>query len=120
MNRGMIYAAGAYACWGLLPVFWKLLQHVDALEIVAHRIIWSLAFAFVLLTLGRRWSQIGVIWRDRRVLATFLTTGMLLTANWFVYVWAVNADHIVELSFPLKVASLVRRNWLPADLNLTT
>jgi Predicted permeases len=65
MNRGVIYAAGAYVCWGLLPVFWKSLQHVDAgnWEIVAHRIIWSLVFALVLLTLGRRWSRIGVIWR---------------------------------------------------------
>ncbi len=107
MNRGVIYAAGAYACWGLLPVFWKLLQHVDALEIVAHRIVWSLAFALVLLTLGRRWSRIGVIWRDRRVLATFLTTGMLLTANWFVYVWAVNADHIVETSLGYFINPLI-------------
>jgi len=107
MNRGVIYAAGAYACWGLLPVFWKSLQHVDALEIVAHRILWSLAFAFVLLTLGRRWSRIGVIWRDRRVLATFLTTGMLLTANWFVYVWAVNADHIVETSLGYFINPLI-------------
>ncbi|MGQ9549644.1 MAG: EamA family transporter RarD [Roseiflexus sp.] len=98
MNRGVLYAAGAYACWGLLPVFWKLLQHVDALEIVAHRIIWSLAFVFILLIPGRRRSRIGGSWHDRRVLATFLTTGMLLTANWFVYVWAVNTGHIVETS----------------------
>jgi len=107
MNRGVLYAAGAYACWGLLPVFWKLLQHVDALEIVAHRIVWSLAFALVLLTLGRRWSRIGVTWRDRRVLATFLATGMLLTANWFVYVWAVNADHIVETSLGYFINPLI-------------
>lgn len=107
MNKGVLYAAGAYACWGLLPVFWKLLQHIDALEIVAHRIIWSLAFAFVLLTLGRRRMQIGAIWRDRRVLATFLTTGMLLTANWFVYVWAVNADHIVETSLGYFINPLI-------------
>lgn len=107
MNKGVLYAAGAYACWGLLPVFWKLLQHIDALEIVAHRIIWSLAFAFVLLILGRRRMQIGAIWRDRRVLATFLTTGMLLTANWFVYVWAVNADHIVETSLGYFINPLI-------------
>ncbi len=107
MNKGVLYAAGAYACWGLLPVFWKLLQHIDALEIVAHRIIWSLAFAFVLLTIGRRRMQIGAIWRDRRVLATFLTTGMLLTANWFVYVWAVNADHIVETSLGYFINPLI-------------
>ncbi|MBO9324483.1 MAG: EamA family transporter, partial [Roseiflexus sp.] len=107
MNRGVIYAVGAYACWGLLPVFWKLLQHVDALEIVAHRIIWSLAFAFVLFTFGRRWSRIDIIWRDRRVLSTFLMTGMLLTANWFVYVWAVNNNHIVETSLGYFINPLI-------------
>ncbi len=107
MNKGALYAAGAYACWGLLPVFWKALQHVDALEIVAHRIIWALAFAVALLTIRRRWSRMNVAWRNRRTLATFLVTGALLTANWFVYVWAVNSNHIVETSLGYFINPLV-------------
>ncbi|MFQ3630029.1 EamA family transporter RarD [Roseiflexus sp.] len=107
MNRGVLYAASAYACWGLLPVFWKLLQHIDAFEIVAHRIIWALAFAVILLTIGRRWSRIGVAWRNWRVLATFLITGVLLTANWFVYIWGVNTNHIVETSLGYFINPLV-------------
>lgn len=107
MNKGLFYAAGAYACWGLLPVFWKLLQHVDALEIVAHRVIWSLAFAILLLIVGRRWLRMNSAWRNRRVLTTFLITGTLLTANWFVYVWAVNNNHIVETSLGYFINPLV-------------
>lgn len=107
MNKGVLYAAGAYACWGLLPVFWKLLQHIDAIEIVAHRIIWALAFAVVLLTASRRWSRISIVWRNRRVLATFLVTGVLLTANWFVYIWGVNTNHIVETSLGYFINPLV-------------
>lgn len=107
MNKGVLYAAGAYACWGLLPVFWKSLQHIDALEIVAHRIIWSLAFAVILLIADRRWSQISTAWRNRRVLATFMVTGALLAANWFVYVWAVNSNHIVETSLGYFINPLV-------------
>jgi chloramphenicol-sensitive protein RarD len=107
MNKGVLYAAGAYACWGLLPVFWKLLQHIDALEIVAHRIIWALAFAVVLLTVGRRWSRIGNVWRNWHVLATFLVTGVLLAANWFVYIWGVNTNHIVETSLGYFINPLV-------------
>lgn len=107
MNKGLFYAAGAYILWGMLPIFWKLLAHVDSFEIVAHRFIWALAVGIVLLAARRHWSWIGTIWRDRRVLLTFIACGALLTINWFVYIWAVNDNHIVETSLGYFINPLV-------------
>ncbi len=107
MNRGMVYAAGAYISWGLLPLFWKALQTVPALEILAHRMVWSLLVVLVLLGYQRRWHWLQGVVRDVRVLLTFLTTALLLTTNWFVYIWAVNAGYVVETSLGYFINPLV-------------
>ncbi len=107
MNRGMVYAAGAYICWGLLPLFWKALETVPALEILAHRMVWSLLVVLVLLGYHRRWHWLREVVRDAQVLLRFLTTALLLTANWFVYIWAVNAGYVVEASLGYFINPLV-------------
>ncbi len=107
MNKGILYAACAYVLWGLLPIYWKALQHVPALEILAHRMVWSLAVVLLLLAYRGRWRWLGVVARDGRVVLTFLTTALLLTLNWFVYIWAVNAGYIVESSLGYFINPLV-------------
>ena len=99
--------AGAYLAWGLLPLYWKTLRHVPAAEILAHRMVWSLAVVVGLLTLQRRWSGIGAALRDRRVLATFTASALLLSLNWFLYIWAVNSNYIVESSLGYFINPLV-------------
>ena len=95
---GLLFAAGAYLCWGLLPVYWKALQQVPATEILAHRMASSLLVVLLLLALRRSWGWVRPVLRDRRTLATFTASAVLLAANWLLYIWAVNANHVVEAS----------------------
>ena len=98
MNKGIFYAASAYIAWGFLPVFWKALQTVPALEILAHRIVWGLAVALLLVAYRSNWRWLGEVFRSKRTMLTFVTSSLLLSVNWFVYIWAVNAGYIVETS----------------------
>lgn len=106
-HTGILAAAGAYVLWGLLPIYWKLVQHVSALEIVAHRMAWSLVFALALLALTHNWGWIAQV-RARPALALpFLATGTLIFLNWLIYIWAVNQGHIVDASLGYFINPLV-------------
>ncbi len=97
MNKGIGYALGAYVMWGLFPIYWKWLHDVQAVQVISHRIVWSfLLLAAVLLATGQ-WSKLRSA-LTARVLGTYLVAGLLLSANWLIYVWGVNAGHIVETS----------------------
>lgn len=97
-RKGILFATGAYLCWGLLPVYWKALQQVPAIEILAHRMAWSLLVVLLLLGVRRSWGWVRPVLRDWRTLATFTVSALLLAANWLIYIWAVNANHVVETS----------------------
>jgi chloramphenicol-sensitive protein RarD len=107
MNKGVIYAAGAYVLWGLLPLYWKALHGVPSSQIVAHRLVWSLAFVGLVLTARRNWGWLGKAIRQPRVLLIFGLSGVLLTVNWLVYIWGVNAGFIVETSLGYFINPLV-------------
>lgn len=98
MNKGILYATGAYIIWGLLPIYWKALDDVPAGQILAHRIVWSLLFVGVVLTVRHNWAWLRGAAARPRVLLTFAVSGTLLAINWFVYIWSVNAGFIVETS----------------------
>ena len=111
MNRGVWYGAGAYALWGLLPVYWKLLQSVAADQIIAHRIVWSfLLLAAVLLPLRARAalrSSSAAFFVETRVLVVYAVAGAIVALNWFLYVWAVNHGLLVEASLGYFLTPLV-------------
>ncbi|HOU40287.1 MAG TPA: EamA family transporter RarD [Promineifilum sp.] len=107
MNKGAVYAAGAYILWGLLPIYWKTLHSVPSTQIVAHRLVWSLGFVALVLTARHNWGWLGGVRRRPRVLLTFALSGALLTANWMVYIWGVNAGFIVETSLGYFINPLV-------------
>lgn len=108
MNKqGIFYAFLAYLLWGLLPVYWKTLSHVPALEIFSHRIAWSMLLVVVLLTLSRRWDWIGPTLRNPRLLSTFVIVSLLVATNWLIYIWAVNNDFILETSLGYFINPLV-------------
>ncbi|MCH7940207.1 MAG: EamA family transporter RarD, partial [Candidatus Marinimicrobia bacterium] len=98
MNRGVIYAILAYALWGLLPVYWKLLQAAPALEILSHRVVWSLLFGLLVLAVRNRWQWLGAAVRSPRVMAAFIAAAALLSFNWYIYIWAVNSGNILDAS----------------------
>lgn len=107
MNRGILYAFSAYFLWGIFPIYWKLIHDIPALEIIAHRIVWAFIFGLVVVWLKKDWRNFRKVINDRKVLFTFLITGMLLSVNWLVYIWAVNAGFIVDTSLGYFINPLV-------------
>ncbi|WP_233862386.1 EamA family transporter RarD [Paraburkholderia adhaesiva] len=107
MNSGILYAFLAFVIWGLFPVYFKTLHQIPALEMLAHRMAWSLVFVFVVLLVRRHWSWLGPVLRDRRLVGRFAASAVLLSANWGTYIWAVNAGHIVEASLGYFINPLI-------------
>jgi len=95
---GALAATGAFLLWGVLPIYWKFLPMVGPLEIIAHRVVWSLAFLFIVLKLRGRMGQFRAALVDPRQLALYALSGGLLAMNWLTYIHAVQIDQIVEAS----------------------
>jgi chloramphenicol-sensitive protein RarD len=106
MQQGIVYAASAYVLWGLFPLYFKLLQTVAPLEILAHRIVWSIGFLVLLLVLKRHWQWLGAALRDRGVLLRFAASAALIACNWFIYIWAVTNGRVVDASLGYFIAPL--------------
>lgn len=107
MSSGVLQAALAYAMWGLFPLYFQLVSAVAPLEIVLHRALWSLAFVLVLLAVLRRWGWLRDILRRPGTLAMFALSALLLSANWLVYVWAVNNGRVVDSSLGYFITPLI-------------
>lgn len=97
-RQGVLCALGAYLIWGLAPAYFKLIQQVPALEILTHRIIWSMFFMLALLTVSRKWPQVRAIFRQGKTVLMLALTSVLIGANWLLYIWAVNHHHMLEAS----------------------
>jgi chloramphenicol-sensitive protein RarD len=93
---GIGLAIGAYLIWGFLPLFFLLLAPANALEIVAWRVLFSLVFCAILITVTRAWSRLGALLRDRGVVLTLLAAGILILINWLVYVFATLNHEVVQ------------------------
>ena len=107
MHRGIVYAALAYICWGLFPLYFVQLAAVPAAEVVAHRVLWSLVFLLALLGVRRQWAWLGPVLRQPRVLLAFAASALLLAANWGVYIWAVTHGHVLDASLGYFITPLV-------------
>ena len=107
MNPGIVYAALAYLCWGLFPLYFRLLKDVPSLEVVAHRTVWSLVFVSLLLLGLRRLAWLGPVLRRPRVLAVFMGSATLLSVNSLAYVWAVQNGHVLDASLGYFINPLV-------------
>ena len=107
MNTGMLYAAGAFLSWGLFPLYFHAIKNVPASEILAHRMAWSLLFLMLVLAVRRQWKWLPQVLRQPKVVGSFLASAFLLSANWFVYIWAVNNGHVVDASLGYFINPLV-------------
>jgi len=107
MRRGLIYGTLAYGLWGLFPLFFKQLQHVASLQVVLHRMVWSLAFVLLVLAVLRRWHWLRDVGQRPRLLATFAASSALLASNWLTYIWAVNNGHVLDASLGYFILPLV-------------
>lgn len=96
--KGSLCVAFTYVCWGLLTVFWNLLGEVNSIYILTQRILWSMVFMAVYITVFRKWNEILPIFRDRKKLGICFVCGILITINWGVYIYAVNSGHVLDAS----------------------
>jgi chloramphenicol-sensitive protein RarD len=92
---GLIFGLFAYALWGVLPIYFKQLAGISPVDIVAHRVVWSLLFLAVLLAVTRGWTEVRSGLRNRKTMVLLLVTSLLIAANWLLYVYAVTSGHIL-------------------------
>ena len=95
---GSVTVAFAYACWGVLTIFWNLLEKVDSVYILAQRILWSMVFMGIYVVAAGIWCEIAAVLRDGRKMAVCFACGVLITINWGVYIYAVNSGHVLDAS----------------------
>ncbi len=104
---GTIFGFSAYLIWGFAPIFWKALHGVPPLNLIAHRIIWSLLLLAIVLSIQRRWPAFRAILRSPRALVLLLFSTLFLAGNWFVFVYAVLTDRVLETSLGYFMNPLV-------------
>ncbi|MFS0780554.1 EamA family transporter RarD [Bacillus sp. 1P06AnD] len=110
-KEGIVYGALSYILWGFIPIYWKLLQGVGAGEILAHRIIWSFVFMVILLLFSRQWKgftqYVNEIIHNKKKCWSLFAASVFVSANWGIFIWAVNADRILDTSLGYYINPLV-------------
>jgi chloramphenicol-sensitive protein RarD len=106
MRKGIFSAASAFLCWGLFPLYFHAIGEVPSLQILAHRMLWSLLFLMIVLTVRRQWAWLALL-RQPRIVASFVASALLLSINWLIYIWAVNNGHVIESSLGYFITPLV-------------
>src|SRR5689334_16639837 len=133
MKKGILNGIAAYALWGFFPIYWKFLHQVSALQVIGHRISWSFILLIMIILLTGQWKDFRSAALTPKVIGIYAIASVLLTINWLVYVWGVNAGFIVEtslgyfinplLSVLLGVLFLHERlrpaQWIPVALATT-
>jgi chloramphenicol-sensitive protein RarD len=110
VNRGVIYGASAYVTWGIIPIFWKFLEQVGdvgAVEIVVHRIVWTLVFAVAALGAWQRLPKLWAVLKQPKVVLALAVSAILIAVNWGLFIWAVTADRIIDTSLGYYINPLV-------------
>lgn len=107
MSPGIAYATAAYTAWGLFPLYFRQLAQVSALEVIAHRTLWSMLFVALVLLVRRQWAWLAPLLRQPRLLAVSALSALLLSANWLLYVWAVNNGHVLDASLGYFILPLI-------------
>ena len=107
MNPGILYAGLAYIIWGLFPLYFKQVAEVPAMEVVAHRTVWSLLIVLGLLAATRRWAWLRPVLRQPKVLGASALSALFLASNWLLYVWSVQHHHLLDASLGYFINPLV-------------
>ncbi|MFL6556574.1 MAG: EamA family transporter RarD, partial [Bacillus sp. (in: firmicutes)] len=110
-QRGVFQAGFSYFLWGLLPIYWKLLGHVNAKEILASRVVWSFIFMIIILLLSKKWGlflhTIKGFAKNKKQMSALTIASLLISVNWFIYIWAVNSGHMIEASLGYYINPLI-------------
>ena len=98
-SGGFVLGLGAYGLWGILPIYFKLLKAIPALDIVAHRVLWSFPFLALLILISSGWGKVRAAAKSRKTLGVLTVTAILIGGNWLLYVYAVTSGRILAASF---------------------
>ncbi|MBE1554390.1 EamA family transporter RarD [Sporosarcina limicola] len=108
---GVLWAVGAYVIWGILPIYWKSLEHVSSAEIIVSRVFWAFIMTLLLVLLmknGRHLIEdLKSLWKSQRNFWALFFASILVTSNWFIYIWAVNHGHLVQTSLGYYMNPLI-------------
>ena len=107
MHSGVVYAALAFFWWGLFPLYFRIVPGIASGEVLAHRIVWCLLLMLALLAWRRQWAWLGPVLRQKKVLAAFIASALLLSGNWLTYIWSVNNGHVIDSSLGYFITPLV-------------
>lgn len=131
-RAGLVYALGAYLAWGVIPSFFKLLAHVPPLVVLSHRVVWSVVFLSLLLSLQRKWNEVRAAILNRRTLLMLICSTTFIAINWYTFIWAVTNGRVLQASMGYFINPLVNvllgvvilgerlRPWQIAGLLLAT
>lgn len=106
MHTGILSAALAFLCWGLFPLYFHAIGDVPPMQILAHRMVWSMLFLVIVLAVRRQWGWLSLA-RKPKVLLSFIASAFFLSANWGLYIWAVTTGHVIESSLGYFINPLV-------------
>ena len=110
-KSGVLWAIGAYLIWGILPIYWKSLEHVTSAEILVSRVVWAFILTLLLVLLlknGRHLKEdIKTLWKSQRDFWALFFASALVSTNWFIYIWAVNHNYIVQTSLGYYINPLI-------------
>lgn len=110
-KKGILYTAASYMMWGVFPLYWKMVENVPSDEIIAHRIFWSFIFTIILVIIANRYHEFVKEWKkvihQPRTFFVLLAASFLISTNWFIYIWAVNHNHIIEASLGYYINPLI-------------
>lgn len=111
IKQGVLYAGLSYLIWGILPIYWKLLEHVNAEDILANRIFWSFVFMMGVLFFSKKIGDLLTVLKgfkqNRKEMYALIIASLLISTNWFIYIWAVNHHHMIEASLGYYINPLV-------------
>lgn len=110
-QKGILYAFAAYGIWGIFPLYWKLLNHVDSLEVLVSRVIWSFVFTFIFILIIKQrhllMEDLKSLWQNKKLFISLLAASFVISCNWFLYIYAVNNDHVVDASLGYYINPLI-------------
>ena len=106
-QTGVLLALACYCSWGIFPLYFNMLAHVPALEVVGHRIVWSLILMSLWFLLKRRWGEVWAVLRQPKVFGVLILSGLLISGNWLTYVYAVGHGHATEASLGYFIVPLI-------------
>jgi chloramphenicol-sensitive protein RarD len=106
MLRGVLAAGTAFTLWGMFPAYFRLMKQIPPLEILSHRVLWSVVFLISIVAARRQWGWIASIRTTPRIALAFVGSATMLSLNWVTYIWAVTHEHVVDASLGYLITPL--------------